>query len=86
MSSFFGDLSEASRMSRADPPSRQEAAEYKKIQRSMDGPGGIKCNCCRIGSVKEHKAMSNRLVRRSMNMNPQDIRNAHEEYEQDSQV
>ena len=86
MSSFFGDLSEASRMSRANPPSRQEVAEYKKIQRSMDGPGGIKCNCCRIGSVKEHKAMSNRLVRRSMNMNPQDIRNAHEEYEQDSQV
>lgn len=36
MSSFFGDLSEASRMSRANPPSRQEAAEYKKIQRSVE--------------------------------------------------
>ena len=56
-------------------------AEYKKIQRSKDGVGGIRCNCCRIGTVKQHKALSNRLVRRYMSMNPQDIRNAHEEAE-----
>lgn len=53
---------------------------YKKIQRSRDGVAGIRCNCCRIGTVKQHKALSNRLVRRSMNMNPRNIRDAHEEY------
>lgn len=40
-------------------------AFHKKIIR---GPGGIKCRCCNLGSVKETRVALNRSVRRANKM------------------
>lgn len=43
-------------------------AFHSKIIR---GPGGVKCKCCNLGSVKETRVALNRITRRAAKKNLQ---------------
>jgi hypothetical protein len=40
----------------------------KAFHKKIIGPGGVKCRCCNLGSVKETRVALNRRVRRANNM------------------
>lgn len=45
-------------------------AHHSKV---IHGPGGIKCRCCNLGSVKESRVRLNRITRRIAKISLKDL-------------